>query len=154
MARKAQEGIADICILPSWDLLDWQRAMSRGNNYEWHAVEWRNGCCFRMAVSPRPQVVLGVTGLCDCSSTTTLLCLHCAAYWSGVRPYLSVPSGQTSPHPNSFFTAPSCPFQVVYNDSNTLMAARSQPNDNWGSVGNGAKHGEKHVGGGSGMWWW
>jgi len=36
-------------------------------------------------------------------------------------------------------------------DSNTLMAARSQPNDNWGSVGNGAKHGEKHVGGGSGM---
>ena len=38
-------------------------------------------------------------------------------------------------------------------DSDTLMAARSQPNDNWGSVGNGAKHGEKHVGGGSGMWW-
>jgi len=37
------------------------------------------------------------------------------------------------------------------NDSDTLMAARSQPNDNWGSVGNGAKHGEKHVGGGSGM---
>jgi len=36
-------------------------------------------------------------------------------------------------------------------DSDTLMAARSQPNDNWGSVGNGAKHGEKHVGGGSGM---
>ena len=36
-------------------------------------------------------------------------------------------------------------------DSNTLMAARSQPNDDWGSVGNGAKHGEKHVGGGSGM---
>jgi len=32
-------------------------------------------------------------------------------------------------------------------DSETLMAARSQPNDNWGSVGNGAKHGEKHVGG-------
>jgi len=25
-------------------------------------------------------------------------------------------------------------------DSDTLMAARSQPNDNWGSVGNGAKH--------------
>jgi len=39
----------------------------------------------------------------------------------------------------------------VYVDSDTLMAARSQPNDNWGSVGNGAKHGEKHVGGGSGM---
>ena len=36
-------------------------------------------------------------------------------------------------------------------DSDTLMAARSQPNDNWGSVGNGAKHGEKHVGGSSGM---
>jgi len=36
-------------------------------------------------------------------------------------------------------------------DSDTLMAARSQPNDNWGSVGNGTKHGEKHVGGGSGM---
>jgi len=36
-------------------------------------------------------------------------------------------------------------------DSDTLMAARSQPNDNWGRVGNGAKHGEKHVGGGSGM---
>jgi len=36
-------------------------------------------------------------------------------------------------------------------DSDTLMAARSQPNDNWGSVGNSAKHGEKHVGGGSGM---
>jgi len=36
-------------------------------------------------------------------------------------------------------------------DSDTLMAARSQPHDNWGSVGNGAKHGEKHVGGGSGM---
>jgi len=36
-------------------------------------------------------------------------------------------------------------------DSDTLIAARSQPNDNWGSVGNGAKHGEKHVGGGSGM---
>ena len=36
-------------------------------------------------------------------------------------------------------------------DSDTLMAARSQPNDNWGSVGNGAKHGEKHVGSGSGM---
>jgi len=31
------------------------------------------------------------------------------------------------------------------------MAARSQPNDNWGSIDNGAKHGEKHVGGGSGM---
>jgi len=26
-------------------------------------------------------------------------------------------------------------------DSDTVMAARSQPNDNWGSVGNGAKHG-------------
>jgi len=24
--------------------------------------------------------------------------------------------------------------------SDTLMAARSQPNNNWGSVGNGAKH--------------
>jgi len=36
-------------------------------------------------------------------------------------------------------------------DSDTLMAARSQPNDNWGSVGNGAKHGERYVGGGSGM---
>jgi len=42
-------------------------------------------------------------------------------------------------------------FDGVGNDSDTLMAARSQPNDNWGSVGNGAKHGEKHVGGGSGM---
>jgi len=40
---------------------------------------------------------------------------------------------------------------LVAADSDTLMAARSQPNDNWGSVGNGAKHGEKHVGGGSGM---
>jgi len=42
------------------------------------------------------------------------------------------------------------PTELPY-DSDTLMAARSQPNDNWGSVGNGAKHGEKHVGGGSGM---
>jgi len=42
-------------------------------------------------------------------------------------------------------------YGLVYFDSDTLMAARSQPNDNWGSVGNGAKHGEKHVGGGSGM---
>ena len=41
--------------------------------------------------------------------------------------------------------------RVVIIDSDTLMAARSQPNDNWGSVGNGAKHGEKHIGGGSGM---
>ena len=40
---------------------------------------------------------------------------------------------------------------MLMNDSDNLMAARSQPNDNWGSVGNGAKHGEKHVGGGSGM---
>ena len=39
----------------------------------------------------------------------------------------------------------------VMADSDTLMAARSQPNDNWGSVGNGANHREKHVGGGSGM---
>jgi len=36
-------------------------------------------------------------------------------------------------------------------DSDTPMAAGSQPNDDWGSVGNGAKHGEKHVSGGSGM---
>jgi len=43
------------------------------------------------------------------------------------------------------------PTFMVIDDSDTLMAARSQPNDNWGSVGNGAKHGEKHVGGGSGM---
>jgi len=39
----------------------------------------------------------------------------------------------------------------AYCDSDTLMAAHSQPNDNWGSVGNGAKHVEKHVSGGSGM---
>jgi len=44
-----------------------------------------------------------------------------------------------------------CWLDSVIHDSDTLMAARSQPNDNWGSVGNGAKHGEKHVGGGSGM---
>jgi len=36
-------------------------------------------------------------------------------------------------------------------DSDTLMVARSQPNDIWGSVGNGAKHGGKHVRSGSGM---
>ena len=41
--------------------------------------------------------------------------------------------------------------ETVVSDSDTLIAARSQPNDNWGSVGNGAKHGEKHVGDGSGM---
>jgi len=45
----------------------------------------------------------------------------------------------------------SCSLLLVAVDSDTLMAARSQPNDNWGSVGNGAKHGEKHVGGGSSM---
>jgi len=44
-----------------------------------------------------------------------------------------------------------CNGRGVKVDSDTLMAARSQPNDNWGSVGNGANHGEKHVGGGSGM---
>ena len=27
----------------------------------------------------------------------------------------------------------------MYSDSDTLVAARSQPNDNWGSVGNGAR---------------
>jgi len=44
----------------------------------------------------------------------------------------------------------SCKMTIAF-DSDTLMAARSQPNDNWGSVVNGAKHGEKHVGDGSGM---
>ena len=43
------------------------------------------------------------------------------------------------------------PISHLIHDSDTLMAARSQPNDNRGSVGNGVKHGEKHVGGGSGM---
>jgi len=41
--------------------------------------------------------------------------------------------------------------EIDRTDSDTLMAARSRPNDNWGRVGNGAKHREKHVGGGSGM---
>jgi len=36
-------------------------------------------------------------------------------------------------------------------DSDTLMAARSQPNHNWGSIFNGGKYRAKHVGGGSGM---
>jgi len=34
-----------------------------------------------------------------------------------------------------------CSCRALDIDSDTLMAARSQPNDNWGSVGNGAKHG-------------
>jgi len=40
------------------------------------------------------------------------------------------------------------PTERFRGDSDTLMAARSQPNDNWGSVGNGAKHGEK-----ARRWW-
>ena len=42
-------------------------------------------------------------------------------------------------------------FEVGVFDSGTLMVAHSQPNDDWGSVGNGAKHREKHVSGGSGV---
>jgi len=54
-------------------------------------------------------------------------------------------------HTNDHFKTERSSFSQQKRDSDTLMAARSQPNDNWGSVGNGAKHGEKHVGGGSGM---
>ena len=68
----------------------------------------KNGDEFHKVVSPRPQMVLGVTRLLDCSTVTTLVKAFLVASESGVRPSLSEPSGLTSSHPsNTSTTSPS-----------------------------------------------